>query len=81
MIVLISKIIILTWFITEIPGVIHTIKDNFNIWKLLKLIVTCMKCLSFWITLVVTQDIFIASATSWLAWQFDKHLNKKGFEL
>jgi hypothetical protein len=35
----------------------------------------CLKCITFWSTLFITQNIFAAAIASFYAWIFDNKLN------
>ena len=81
MIIQLINLLAITWLITETPGIVRTIKDNFNLWKLITIWVSCMKCVGFAIAIIATHDVALAAIVSYLASQFDRHLNKKNLEL
>lgn len=75
------EILALAWVLTNVPEIISLIKTQFNIWKLTKALLSCFKCVTFWITLAFTLDIFMASMISFVAYQIDLHILNKPFEL
>lgn len=70
------NIIALSWALSNVPEIIGLIKTNFNIWALLKALFTCLKCITFWVALIITYDIYTASILSFIALQVDTYLNK-----
>jgi len=74
---IILQIFILSWLITrfdplqQIINYIQTQTKLKDIWfKLFR----CMMCLSFWSTLIITHDIFIAATTSFISFWYDRLL-------
>ena len=70
------KIFIISWFITRfkpIEMILELLPDNiiFNIFRLL---LTCLMCISFWIGLIYTGDIFISSLMAFIGFWYDKIL-------
>lgn len=74
MIITIINLICFSWVLTNIPDMVGLIKNNFNVWNLLEIVGTCLKCLSFWITLIYTRDIFLASIISMLCYLIENHI-------
>ena len=61
--------------ITMLSSMLH--KYNVDIFdKLL-----CIKCITFWTTLIITQNIFIAAVASFGAYIIDAYIIKKEIEL
>jgi hypothetical protein len=54
----------------------NKISDKYYIVFYLKTAVSCHKCLSFWITLLLTSNIVLAAAAAFLAYVFDKLINR-----
>lgn len=68
------KLFLLAWVITRfepIQIVLELIPDNL-VFNLLKLLVSCLKCVSFWLVLIFTYDIFLASGMAFIAFWYDK---------
>jgi hypothetical protein len=66
------KCLLLAKFISTfepLQWILDTLKDNL-LKYLLVVITSCFKCASFWVTLTYTQDIFIASAASYIAYLY-----------
>lgn len=80
-ITIIYKILLLSWLINQLPIIWTNIKENLNFFKLIKMIIGCMKCSAFWIGLIITQDLYISITASYVAWLFDKYLNKQDIQL
>jgi len=60
----------MSWVIvTMLTSLLH----YFNIHTLDRFI--CLKCTSFWFTLIITQNIFIAAVASFISFLIDKYLN------
>ena len=50
------------------------IKKDQNPLNLLSILAQCIKCLGFWITLLYTKDIMLASMVSLGGYLVDKHI-------
>ena len=50
----------------------NKISDKYYLVFYLKTAVSCHKCLSFWITLLLTGNIVLAAAAAFFAYVFDK---------
>lgn len=81
MIILIIKTLLLSYFITRfepiqwfIDAFPKKIKDNvlFNIFYLA---ISCFKCSSFWIGLIISHNIYIAIICFIIAFVYDKKLS------
>lgn len=86
---LIFKLFLLGWFISEFSPIQDLFNlyikpilqpNNEESWinlvkSYLQSSVSCHKCLSFWIALIVTQDVFTAIAASFLASVFQRLFN------
>jgi hypothetical protein len=79
------KIFLITWFITHFELIQDTLLSVFDrlcqstdnnilkrIYDSLYTILSCHKCLSFWTTLIVTQDIFMACGVSFIAYLLNR---------
>jgi hypothetical protein len=49
---------------------------NKLVYNLIRLILTCLKCLAFWITLTWTGDIFLASLMAFIGFWYDKIIGR-----
>jgi hypothetical protein len=65
------KFIPIAFVITNLSNLI-TWRSKFKPLNFLIMKLGCLYCSSFWITLFVTKDIFIASATALIAYIIDK---------
>lgn len=65
---------LVSWFITRFEPLqmILELLPNKLLYNLFKLLITCLKCLTFWITLVYTQNIVLASAMAFISFWYDK---------
>lgn len=73
-IITMASIFLLSWVISRFEP-IHMITDglpNKLIYNIIRLILSCLKCLSFWITLSITGNIFLASGLAFIAFWYDK---------
>jgi hypothetical protein len=68
------KIFLLSWVITRfepIQWVGELLPDNL-LFNIIKTLLTCLKCCSFWLTLIWTGDIFQASLMAFIGFWYDK---------
>ena len=74
MIEMLISIWLVSWFITRFEPLqmILELLPNKLIPNLIKLLVTCLKCVSFWSTLLVTQNIVLASGMAFISFWYDK---------
>jgi len=82
------KIIALAWFITYFEPLqafidnlaniayVRSSKSVRNVVNALHTALGCMKCLSFWMTLIYTGDFFLACLTALIAYTIDLCLRK-----
>lgn len=69
-----GKILLLSWVITRfkpIQIIIELLPDNL-LFNLVKLLLTCAMCVSFWLTLSLTQDVYLASLNAFILFWYDK---------
>lgn len=83
---LLLQIFLITWLFTH-HDKISEVLDKAYIWTLSKIknkvirfileniheVLTCHKCLSFWTTLIITQNIFAAILISFAAYTLEKN--------
>lgn len=80
MVIIIKQIVVgflLGWFATNFTpfkSLLGLIKQ-YGIHKYLYKLVSCPKCATFWITLVISQNIILAIAASFIADFWDRHFN------
>lgn len=83
-----GRIFILSWFITRFEPLQWFINEFFSFhfnekWKelnqvkekfkfLLETLITCMKCTSFWLSLILTEDIYIAALSAFISMLYEK---------
>lgn len=75
---LLFKIFIVSWLISRFEP-IHMVLEtlpNKLVYNLIRLVLTCLKCLAFWITLSLTQDIFLASLMAFIGFWYDKIIGR-----
>jgi hypothetical protein len=72
------KIFIISWFISRFEPIHMALEalPNKLVYNLIRLILTCLKCLAFWITLTWTQDIFLASLMAFIGFWYDKIIGR-----
>ena len=82
---IIIKIISLAFFFSHTEEFFDEInliaEKKKNIIKIPGKILKCIKCNSFWLTLIFSQDFFLATQISLLAYLLDKYLLNKTFTL
>jgi len=72
------KIFMISWFISRFEP-IHMLLEtlpNKLVYNLIRLILTCLKCLAFWITLSWIGDIFLASLMAFIGFWYDKIIGR-----
>jgi hypothetical protein len=87
-----GKVFILSWFITRFEPLqwfisklfliefsekfnkLNKIKNELKF--LLETLTTCMKCTSFWLALILTQDIYLSSISSFIGMLYEKTIGK-----
>lgn len=76
MIELLIGIWLVSWFITRFEPLqmVLELLPNKLIYNLFKLLITCLKCVSFWITLVYTENIVLASGMAFISFFYDKFI-------
>jgi len=67
---------LLSWFITRFEPLQMTLEHlpNKLLWNLFKLLTSCLKCVSFWITLCYTGNIILASGIAFVSFWYDKFI-------
>ena len=76
MIKIMISIWLLSWFITRFEPLqmLLELLPNKLLWNLIKLLISCLKCISFWITLGYTQNIIAASGIAFISFWYDKFI-------
>jgi hypothetical protein len=76
MIELLIGIWLVSWFITRFEPLqmVLELMPNKLIYNLFKLLITCLKCVSFWLTLTYTQNIVLASGMAFISFFYDKFI-------
>lgn len=70
------KIWFVSWMITRFEPLhmlLELLPDKL-FYNMLSLILTCLKCLSMWMTLIVTGDIFLSSLLCFISFFYEKNL-------
>ena len=78
MIIILIKIVLLAFLITQfepIRWLLNLLPSNL-ITAILTLLLTCLKCCSFWIGLIMTLDIYMAASAFVIGFILDKVLEK-----
>lgn len=67
---------LLSWFITRFEPLqmVLELLPNKLLWNLIKLLTSCLKCVSFWITLGYTENIILASGIAFISFWWDKFI-------
>ena len=71
---LILKLLLLSNFIvnfTPLQWIIELLPDNMIKWLLI-VITTCYRCNSFWLSLIITHDIYLSAGISFIAFIYSK---------
>ncbi len=67
--------IALAYFIYMLREIVNNLFDNYlNPKRIFKQFRECLKCVSFWVTLLVTQDLKLALLTSLAAYIIDSYI-------
>ena len=78
MIQTITNIIGVTWLVYHTPSFIDELnillKKPKKIMLIPSKIISCLMCTSFWVSLVITKDVTLASSVSVLGYLVDKYL-------
>ena len=81
----IIEIIGISWLLYHIEDFIEILnmilKDKRKTILIPKIILSCLKCTTFWVALFVTGSLGIAGCLSILAYLFDKYLLNSDIEL
>jgi hypothetical protein len=70
------SIFLVSWVISRFEPftmLLEILPDNL-ISNLFRLMLTCIKCLMFWITLIYTGDIILASGMAFIGFWYDKFI-------
>jgi hypothetical protein len=73
-ILLLVKLFLLSWLITRFEPInmfLEMLPDNL-VMNLIRLLLSCLKCVVFWTTLSMTGDVFIAAGMSFIGFWYDK---------
>lgn len=80
MILEIFQLIAVAWFITQgqnwLDEINEVLKNKKHILRLPFIISSCWRCISFWLTLLVTRDFVLACEVSMIAHLIDANLNR-----
>jgi hypothetical protein len=76
MIEILISIWLVSWFITRFEPLqmVLELLPNKLLWNLIKLLTSCLKCVSFWITLCYTENLILASALAFISFWYDKYI-------
>lgn len=74
MIEILISIWLVSWFITRFEPLqmVLELLPNKLLFNLFKLLITCLKCVTFWITLGYTGNIVYASGMAFISFWYDK---------
>ena len=76
LIILIGKMFIISWLVTRfqpITMILDVLPDKL-IYNLIRLLLSCLMCFSFWFTLIMTGSIVTASIAAFVGFWYDKIL-------
>lgn len=67
---------LVSWFITRFEPLqmVLELLPNKLLYNLFKLLISCLKCVSFWITLLYTENLILASAIAFVSFWYDKFI-------
>lgn len=72
---IVVKFLVISWLLFSLNDIISLIIETPNFFKLLRFVTICLKCLSFWVTLIGTGgDIIISGIVSFIAFLIDKYI-------
>lgn len=75
--ILLIKFFLLAWVITRfepIQMLLELLPDNLMS-NLIKLLLSCLKCVLFWSVLSFTGDVFLASGMAFVGFWYDKFIS------
>ena len=75
--ILLIKFFLLAWVITRfepIQMLLELLPDNLMS-NLIKLLLSCLKCVLFWSVLSFTGDVFLASGMAFVVFWYDKFIS------
>lgn len=67
---------LVSWFITRFEPLqmVLELLPNKLLYNLFKLLITCLRCVCFWATLLWTGDIVLASGMAFISFFYDKFI-------
>lgn len=71
-----SQVFILSWLITRfspLQMILELLPDKL-LFNMIQLLFSCLMCVSFWTSLIVTQDIYLSSLSAFIGFWYDKIL-------
>jgi hypothetical protein len=71
---ILGKVFILSWCLTRFKPVqwILDLLPGWLVLNLVRLLLTCLQCSSFWIGLILSGDLYLASLSSFIGFWWDK---------
>lgn len=75
LLILVIKGLLIGWFLTQMRSMFIMLM-NIRIRRILDILelFICLKCNTFWVTLILTQDFYMATIASFIGYLIDKHL-------
>ena len=72
------KIFMISWFVSRFEPIqmVLEVLPNKLAYNLIRLLTSCLKCLAFWITLIYTGDLFLASLMAFIGFWYDKIIGR-----
>ena len=79
---MIIKILLIGWFLTQLKDMYIKV-TQLKIRKLIDILnlMGCLKCNSFWVGIILTQNIWVALTVSFIAYLIDKYILTTPIEL
>lgn len=74
---LMTKLFFISWLITRfepLQMILELLPDKL-ITNLIKLLLSCLKCVFMWMTLLTTGSIFLAAVGAFVAFWYDKFIS------
>jgi hypothetical protein len=71
------KLFLLSWVVSQFTEILGELIDSkYKSIQLLKLMMTCSKCSSFWFILIFTTNIYTAALVSFMMFIYEKLIEK-----
>ena len=79
--IILFKTFLIAWLITQLGPLFKDIKTNFNFWKIFGMLTSCLKCVSFWVGISLSNNLFIGITAALIGYMIDKYIFKGQLKL